>query len=63
MNPNRWDIVRCAGDVERAHGIKFVLVDKRTRLVVASADGTRGRRPLVEHAEDAERTERARRQR
>jgi hypothetical protein len=52
MNPNRWEVVRCAGGVERAHGIKFVLIDKRTSLVVAT--DAANRKPLREVAEQIE---------
>lgn len=52
MNPNRWDIVRCNGGIERAHGIKFVLIDKRTALVVAA--DAEDRKPLRHAAEQIE---------
>lgn len=43
----RYDIIRCSGEVERASGIRFVLVDKRTALVIATTTA-KTRKPLYE---------------
>jgi len=61
VNPKRWEIVRCGGAIERAHGIRFVLIDHRTELVVAS--DPRDRKPLRDAAEAIEEEERAHRRR
>ena len=57
MNPKRWEVIRCNGEIERRYGIRFVLLDRRTGLI-RGADAGRTRTHLLKLAQDFEEAER-----